>query len=74
LQLAGKRDAEQEKEAMNWIEAVLGENLFNRGESYEDVLRDGQVLCRLMNKVKPGSIAKINQSGGQFKMMENINL
>ncbi|CAB3368225.1 Hypothetical predicted protein [Cloeon dipterum] len=74
LKLAGKRDAEQEKEAMEWIESVLGEKLFNRGESYEDVLRDGQVLCRLMNKIQPGSVAKINKSGGQFKMMENINL
>jgi transgelin len=59
---------------MEWIEAVLGEKLFNKGESYEDVLRDGQVLCRLMNKIQPNSIAKINSSGGQFKMMENINV
>jgi hypothetical protein len=27
-----------------------------------------------MNKVSPGSIPKINTSGGQFKMMENINV
>lgn len=27
----------------------------------------------LMNKLKPGAIPKINTSGGQFKMMENIN-
>ena len=26
-----------------------------------------------MNKLKPGSIPKINTTGGQFKMMENIN-
>lgn len=26
-----------------------------------------------MNKLKPGAIPKINTSGGQFKMMENIN-
>lgn len=59
---------------MEWIEAVLGEKLFNKGECYEDVLRDGQVLCKLMNKIQPNSIAKINSSGGQFKMMENINV
>jgi len=73
-QLAGKRDAEQEREAMEWIEAVLGEKLFNCGEPYEDVIKDGQVLCRLMNKIQAGAVAKINKSGGQFKMMENINL
>jgi hypothetical protein len=27
-----------------------------------------------MNKLKPGSIPKINTSGPSFKMMENINL
>lgn len=40
---------------------------------YEDVLKDGQVLCKLINKMQPGSVPKINSSGGQFKMMENIN-
>lgn len=73
FQLMGKRDAGQEKEAQEWIETVLGEK-FPGGQSYEDVLRDGQVLCRLMNKISPGSVPKINSSGGQFKMMENINL
>lgn len=41
--------------------------------AYEDYLRDGQVLCEVMNKIKPGSIPKVNSSGGDFKMMENIN-
>lgn len=39
----------------------------------EDVLKDGVVLCELINKIKPGLINKINTSGGEFKMMENIN-
>lgn len=69
----GKRDAAQEKEAQEWIETVLGEK-FPAGQVYEEVLRDGQMLCRLMNKIHPGSVPKINSSGGQFKMMENINL
>lgn len=70
-QLASKRSPEQEKEAQEWIEAILGAK-FPPGEAYEDVIRDGTVLCQLMNKIKPGSIPKINTSGGQFKMMENI--
>lgn len=72
VQLAGKRDQQQEKEVQEWIEAVVGKK-FPAGEEYEDVLRDGQVLCELMNKLKPGSIKKINTSGGDFKLMENIN-
>lgn len=69
--IAGKRDPDAEREVIEWIEAVTGERLPNA--PYEEILRDGQVLCRLMNQLMPGSIQKINSSGGQFKMMENIN-
>jgi len=71
MKMLGKRDANQEKEAQTWIEAVLGQK-FPPGVTYEDVLQDGQVLCSVMNKLKPGAIPKINETGGQFKMMENI--
>ncbi|XP_076653395.1 muscle-specific protein 20 transgelin [Halictus rubicundus] len=70
--IAAKRNPEQEREAKEWIESILGQK-FPQGETFEDVLKDGQVLCHLMNKISPGSITKINSSGGQFKMMENIN-
>lgn len=46
---------------------------FPANETYDDVLKDGVVLCKLINKLSPGSVPKINESGGQFKMMENIN-
>lgn len=72
-QIAGKRNPEQEREAQEWIESILGKK-FPPGETFEDVLKDGQVLCHLMNKISPGSVPKINSTGGQFKMMENINL
>jgi len=67
--IASKRDAEQEREAQNWIETILGEKF---KESYEDSLRDGQILCHLINKLAPGSVNKINTTGAQFKLMENI--
>ncbi|CAH0387528.1 unnamed protein product [Bemisia tabaci] len=70
--IASKRNPQQDQEAQEWIESVLGTK-FPKGELYEDVLKDGQVLCQLINKLKPGAVPKINSSGGQFKMMENIN-
>jgi len=54
------------------MESVLGEK-FPASLDFEELLHDGKVLCRVMNKLKPGAIPKVNESGGQFKMMENIN-
>lgn len=72
MQVAGKRDPQQEQEAQAWIEAVIGER-FPPGVRYEDVLRDGIVLCKLMNRLSPGIISKINVSGGDYKMMDNLS-
>lgn len=69
--LASKRDPELENEIIQWMEGVMGQKL--PSGPYEEVLRDGTILCNLMNKLMPGCIQKINTSGGQFKMMENIN-
>ncbi|XP_050731566.1 muscle-specific protein 20-like [Eriocheir sinensis] len=69
--MLGKRDSEQEKEALEWIFTILGEPV-PQGE-FENILQDGTVLCRLINKLSPGAVPKINTSGSQFKMMENIN-
>merc|ERR1712226_1494987 len=35
-------------------------------------LKNGQVLCQLMNGLVPGSIKKINTNNMAFKQMENI--
>ncbi|KAG9511274.1 Muscle-specific protein 20, partial [Fragariocoptes setiger] len=69
--IAGKRDPALEAEVLAWIEALIGEKL--PAGNFEDILRDGQILCKLIQKLMPGSIPKINTSGGQFKFMENIN-
>lgn len=72
LQVAGKRETDQELEAQQWIEQVVGER-FPPGVPYEDVLRDGIFLCKLMNKLQPGIITKINVSGGDYKFMDNLS-
>ena len=40
----GKRNPELDKEAQQWIEAVIGEK-FPSG-SYDDALKDGIILCK----------------------------
>lgn len=39
---------------------------------YEDILRDGIVLCKLANKLTPGCIKKIQERGTNFQLMENV--
>lgn len=72
VQCAGKREPEKEIEAQRWIEAVIGER-FPSDLPYELVLRNGIVLCKLMNRLQPGIISKVNISGGDYKFMDNIS-
>ena len=59
-----------EAEARAWIEAVLDERL---GESsLQEELKDGVVLCRLVDAIKPGCCPKHSVSRMPFKQMENI--
>lgn len=71
FQVAGKRDPEQEREAQAWIESVIGQRF--PPIPYELALRDGIILCQLMNRLQPGIISKINVSGGDYKMMDNLS-
>nr|CAD7409666.1 unnamed protein product [Timema cristinae] len=64
------RNKEQEAEILQWIEDVLGEKL--PSGQYEDILKDGVVLCNLINKIAPGSVKKIQTKGTNFQLMENI--
>ncbi|CAF1160665.1 unnamed protein product [Rotaria magnacalcarata] len=70
--IAAKRDPNLDREAQEWIEAVIGEKF--PSEPYEDALKDGVILCKLMNKLQPGAIQKYATSGGAFKLRENISI
>ena len=70
IQVLCKRNSMQEIEAQKWIEAILNEPF---PIQYEEALKDGVLLCRVMNTLSPGTITKINTSGASFKLMENIS-
>ena len=73
---AAKFDADLANETIDWINAIVSDaNLPNVDDpkSYSEGLKDGKVLCNLMNAIKPGSVKKINESKMAFKQMENIN-
>ena len=73
-----KFDAVLAGQALDWMEAVLEESLFDdRNEDklktyIQEKLKDGSILCKLINKIRPGSVKKINAGKLPFVKMENI--
>lgn len=67
--LAGKYDPHKEEELRLWIEDVTGQRI---GEHFMESLKDGVLLCELINVLKPGSVRKVNQSTQNWHQLENI--
>jgi len=67
--MVAKYDSNAEQNAQQWIEAVTGEELEG---SFGDALKSGEVLCRLVNKIRPHTVKKINKMKMPFMQMENI--
>ncbi|XP_025086690.1 myophilin-like [Pomacea canaliculata] len=75
-----KYDVNLEQESREWIECLLNIELVPGADpktplghdKFCEVLRDGQILCRFINVLKPGSVKKINPPKTNFFMMENI--
>jgi len=68
--IKAKYDVAAEEKAMDWIEAVTGERIdvFHKG------LKSGVVLCKLINKIRPGMITKINTKPVALMERENLQM
>jgi len=64
------RNEGEEMEILEWISRVLGESLPD--EDFATLLKDGILLCRLMNKIQPGSVKRVKEKGSAFMLMENV--
>ncbi|KAJ3293316.1 hypothetical protein HK104_004582 [Borealophlyctis nickersoniae] len=62
---------ENRQAAIDFIESTLGQRL--PYESLHKSLRDGIILCKLLNKLRPDTIPRINAKPLPFLQMENIN-
>jgi len=71
---------ERARECMSWVEEVIGEKLSPEAAEIKDqmefssILKDGKVLCRLINAIRPDSVKKINTMNAPFKQRENIEM
>ncbi|XP_060534490.1 myophilin [Cylas formicarius] len=70
-----KYNEELASESLEWIGRVTGDNVNTAGDmdNFYETLKDGTLLCKLVNSIKPGIVKKVNQSTMAFKCMENIN-
>lgn len=66
-----KYDLSAEDQAATWVEELTGMKVVG---DFGPALRTGQVLCLLLNSIRPGTIRKINEPGMPFKERENITL
>jgi hypothetical protein len=69
-----KYDTELSSQVLQWMRDVMNEDLNTSGEkeAFYETLKDGTVLCRLINAIQPNTIKKVNTSQMAFKCMENI--
>lgn len=65
-------DPETLELVLNWMEAVIEEPI-DREQTPHKVLKDGVIICKVMNKLEPGCIKKIITKGQNFQLMENHN-
>lgn len=77
--IAAKWDSERATTAMTWIGQTIGEDLNPQGSTEQcfNALKDGLVLCKLANWVKPGSISENKLKSAPklaFKQMELIGM
>merc|ERR1712117_563201 len=74
---ADKFSVEGANACLAWMEQVLGKSFGCTVKSQADfqaVLKDGTLLCELMNTLRPGSVKNINRSQIAFKQRENIEV
>ncbi|XP_064355443.1 calponin-1 isoform X2 [Dromaius novaehollandiae] len=67
--LAQKYDPQRERELRAWIEGATGRRI---GDAFMEGLKDGVILCELINKLAPGSVRKVNEPIQNWHKLENI--
>ncbi|XP_026997382.1 calponin-1 [Tachysurus fulvidraco] len=67
--LAQKYDPQKEEELRLWIHEVTGRKV---PDNFMEGLKDGVILCELINALQPGSVRKINNSTQNWHQLENI--
>ncbi|XP_045642073.1 LOW QUALITY PROTEIN: calponin-3-like [Ursus americanus] len=65
---ASKHEHQAEEDLRNWTEEETG---MSTGTNFQLGLKDGIILCELINKLQPGSMKKVNESSLNWPQLEN---
>ncbi|XP_062412528.1 calponin-2-like [Sardina pilchardus] len=68
--IAQKYDLQKEEELRVWIEDITGCSI---GDDFQKGLKNGVILCQLINKLQPGSVKKVNNSSLNWHQLENLS-
>merc|ERR1711862_1088477 len=71
-----KFSPERAKTCITWIEEVTGSKLGDMKDQidFAEHLKDGSVLCSLINCLQPGSVKKINTLKAPFKQVISVQV
>lgn len=81
MKSAAKFSIDRAQACMDWVESVTGKKIEYAEEDglheqleFGAILKDGSILCQLINVLNPGSVKKINTMNAPFKQRENIEM
>jgi len=80
LKAQAKFDLERAQTALDWVsqlsekEIELKDGKLNDSDEFGAILKNGHLLCETINRLRPGTIKKINTLKTPFKERENIEL
>ena len=74
-QRAAKYDIGLELELRKWIGEQIGNPELCNGNdtSFAELLKDGTILCELMNSIIPNTIKRINKTKLSFKQIVRVS-
>lgn len=70
--VSAEQDVADLRAAKEWIETVTGTPFPPSGDLWE-ATKNGVLLCKLVNTIRAGAVAKVNKPGAPFKEMENLS-
>jgi len=80
MKAQAKFDMERAQTALDWIAQLSGKEIevkdgqLSDSDEFGAILKNGHLLCETINRLRPGTIKKINTMKAPFKERENIEM